>query len=52
VAARSCRQNRAAKPGIGDLLIQLADPLVQLANVQAVASQQIPGLLRLGPAGD
>ena len=51
VVPSSHRQDRAAKPRIGDLLVQFADPLVQLTDIQAGAGQQIPGLLRLGPVG-
>ena len=42
----------AAKPGIGDLLVQLADPLVQLASVQTFTGEGVPVGLRLGPVGD
>ena len=52
MVARPCRQDFAAKPGLGDLLIQIADPVVQLADLQARTGQQIPGLLRLGPVSD
>ena len=52
VAARPRRQDLAAEPGIGDLLVQLADPLVQLAGVEAFAGQEVPAFLRLGPVGD
>ena len=42
----------AAEPGVGDLLVQFADPLVQLAGVQAFVGQGVPVGLRLGPVGD
>ena len=44
MAPRPRREHAAAHPGFGDLLVQLADPLVQLADIQAVAGQQVPGL--------
>ena len=52
VAARPRRQDVAAEPGLGDLLVQLADPLVQLAGVEAFTGQEVPACLRLGPVGD
>jgi hypothetical protein len=52
VAARPCRQDRAAKPRIGDLLVQFADPLIQLTRIEAFACQDVPAFLRLGPVGD
>jgi hypothetical protein len=42
----------AAEPGIGDLLVQLADPLVQFAGVEAFAGEGVPVGLGLGPVGD
>ena len=33
-------------------LVQLADPLVQLAGIEAFAGQEVPAFLRLGPVGD
>ena len=43
VAARPRRQHLAAQPGIGDLLVQLADPLVQLVvSRPSLASRSRP----------
>ena len=52
VAARPRGKDRAAHPGVGDLLVQLADPLVQLGGVEAFGGQGVPVGLRLGPVGD
>ena len=52
MASRPRRQDSAAKPGIGDLLVQFADPLVQLAGVEALTGQKVPAFLRLGAVGD
>ena len=52
VAARSRGQDLAAEPGIGDLLIQLADSGVQVAGVEAFASEEVPAFLRLGPVSN
>jgi hypothetical protein len=52
VASRPCWQDSTAKPRIGDLLVQFADPLVQLAGVEALTSQKVPAFLRLGAVGD
>ena len=52
MAARPGREHVAAHPGVGDLLVQLADPLVQLCGVEAFGGQGVPVGLRLGPVGD
>ena len=52
VAARPGGEYLAAEPGVGDLLIQLADPLIQLASVEAFTGQRVPVGLCLGPVGD
>jgi hypothetical protein len=45
-------KHAAAESGIDDLLIQLADPLVQLAGVEAFTGEGVPVGLCLGPGGD
>ena len=52
MAARPRRQDRAAKPGIGDRLVKLADPLIQLSRIEAFAGQEVPAFLRLGSVSD
>ena len=52
MAARPRGQDLTAKPGIGDLLIQLADPGLQVAGVEACAGEEVTAFLRLGPVGD
>ena len=52
VAAWPRRQDLATKPGIGDRLVKLADPLIQLSRIEAFAGQEVPAFLRLGPVGD
>jgi hypothetical protein len=52
VTARSGREDIAADPGVGDLLVQLADPLVQLVSVEVLSGQGIPVGLCLSPVGD
>jgi hypothetical protein len=52
VAARPRGQHPTADSSIGDLLVQLADPLFQLASVKAFTGQGVPVGLRLGPVGD
>ena len=52
VAARPRRQDRATKPGIGDRLVKLADPLIQLSRIEAFAGQEVPAFLRLGSVSD
>ena len=52
MAARPGGEYLAAEPGLGDLLVQLADPLVQVARVEAFTGQGVPVGLRLCPVAD
>ena len=52
MAARPVREHVAAHPRVGDLLVQLADPLVQLGRVEAFVGEGVPVGLRLGAVGD
>ena len=52
VAARPRRQDLATKPGIGDRLVKLVDPIIQLSRIEAFAGQEVPVFLRLGPVSD
>ena len=52
VAVRPVRQYVPAHPGVGDLLVQLADPLLQLGRVEALIGEGVPVGLGLGAVGD
>ena len=52
VAARPVGEHGAAHPGVGDLLVQLADPLVQVGDVEAFAGEGVAVGLGLGAVGD
>lgn len=52
VTARLGVEHRAAHPGVGDLLVQLADLLVQVGCVHARGGEGIPVGLRLSTVGD
>ena len=52
MAARPGREHVASHPGVADLLVQLADPLVQLCGVEAFGGQGVPVGLGLGPVSD
>jgi hypothetical protein len=41
VTARPRRKNVPSHPGVGNLLVQLADPLVQAGRVEARAGQKV-----------
>ena len=52
MAARPVREHVPAHPGVGDLLVQLADPLLQLSRVEAFVGERVPVGLGLGAVGD
>ena len=52
VAARPVREHVAAHPRVGDLFVQLADPLVQLGRVETLVGERVPVGLHLGAVGD
>ena len=52
MASRPCVKDCAAHPCVGDPLVQLADPLVQLGGVEAFGGQGVPVGLGLGSVGD
>ena len=52
MAARPRGQHPTAESSIGDRLVKLADPLIQLTRIEAFAGQEVPAFLRLGPLGD
>jgi hypothetical protein len=52
VTARLIREHVAAHPRVGNLLIQLADPLVQVGRIETLIGQRVAVGLRLGAVGD
>ena len=52
VTARPGGEHRTAHPGLGDLLVQGPDLLVQVGGVQARGGEGVPVGLRLGAVGD
>ena len=52
MAARLIREYVASHPGVGDVFVELVNPLVQLLCVEAFTGEGVPVGLHLGPVSD